>query len=479
MPLQRNASFTRLLGLFLLFMSVNTFASTTLSNRIVGGEDAQRDYPWMTRLFVYSSVNHDYWRNCAATLISSEWALTAAHCVFDSYTSNGLPTAIPSSELFVVFGGSKNYLWLSEAEANNLSSYPVSDILIHPDYSTSGHDYDIALIKLASPHYLPGPAIATETQFSALQSGERLTTIGYGYTNGSNETQPETLQITTLPYVTNDECVWSTEYDIVTDNMLCAGYMASDSHEYSTSCNGDSGGPLFKTMDGEMTLVGIVSWGLRYCADYPEVYTKVSQLRDWIMDNISGYQVVEEGSIDSASADDNEQVGRISVYHYGFSSDSQTQTATYLDIGALRFDDSDTTEVLSISDNCSQSALYNKDDSCAIRFSLPQATSEARRFMASLPVRAVTAENADASEYVDYCLRLNAQSDEAYQDSCDTIDGYEDIYSNDTSNNSSINPESSGGSCNVWLLLLMSALWVSRQLRIRDCDHRARSTTTP
>jgi len=47
---------------------------------------------------------------------------------------------------------------------------------------------------------------------------------------------------------------------------------------------GDSGGPL-TTIHSPRRLVGIVSWGPQECgrADYPEVYTKVSVVREWIL----------------------------------------------------------------------------------------------------------------------------------------------------------------------------------------------------
>lgn len=41
---------------------------------------------------------------------------------------------------------------------------------------------------------------------------------------------------------------------------------------------GDSGGPL--VLHGEQ--VGIVSWSIKPCGQYPGVFTKVSHYRDWI-----------------------------------------------------------------------------------------------------------------------------------------------------------------------------------------------------
>lgn len=63
--------------------------------------------------------------------------------------------------------------------------------------------------------------------------------------------------------------------------MFCAGYLGVGGKD---ACTGDSGGPLI--VDG--VLHGIVSWGVG-CADpdYPGIYAKISNARDWIKE-VSG-----------------------------------------------------------------------------------------------------------------------------------------------------------------------------------------------
>ena len=54
---------------------------------------------------------------------------------------------------------------------------------------------------------------------------------------------------------------------------------------------GDSGGPLVHKMaGGKMEQVGIVSWGIG-CGkeDFPGVYTRVTEMRDWISKVMSSY----------------------------------------------------------------------------------------------------------------------------------------------------------------------------------------------
>lgn len=64
--------------------------------------------------------------------------------------------------------------------------------------------------------------------------------------------------------------------------MLCAG------KEYKGACNGDSGGPLiYRNGSGRPIQVGIVSFGIKPCALFPAVFTKVSHpaIREFIREH--------------------------------------------------------------------------------------------------------------------------------------------------------------------------------------------------
>ena len=59
--------------------------------------------------------------------------------------------------------------------------------------------------------------------------------------------------------------------------MMCSGQKGRG------SCNGDSGGALVASVDGHMTIVGIVSFGLAAgCEQAPAVYTRVTRFLDYI-----------------------------------------------------------------------------------------------------------------------------------------------------------------------------------------------------
>ena len=68
--------------------------------------------------------------------------------------------------------------------------------------------------------------------------------------------------------------------------MICA------TEKYVSSCYGDSGGALFTQVNGQNTLLGLVSWGVQ-CApneggadeSYPGVYARVSPALGWFQNN--------------------------------------------------------------------------------------------------------------------------------------------------------------------------------------------------
>ncbi|ROT84439.1 Trypsin-1 [Penaeus vannamei] len=152
----------------------------------------------------------------------------------------------------------------------------VESIVVHPNYSSSTLDNDIALMKLSEkvdfgtgikPVCLPSP--------SADFTGQSATAVGWG-TSSFGGSQLEIANEITVPIRTQAECtaVYSNH---ITGNMFCAGLAAGG----KDSCQGDSGGPLtLEAADGSHSLAGVVSWGSG-CAD-PGVYGVYTDVRNYI-----------------------------------------------------------------------------------------------------------------------------------------------------------------------------------------------------
>uniref|UniRef100_A0A8C3UXB1 Peptidase S1 domain-containing protein n=1 Tax=Catharus ustulatus TaxID=91951 RepID=A0A8C3UXB1_CATUS len=70
----------------------------------------------------------------------------------------------------------------------------------------------------------------------------------------------------------------------ISSRMLCAGFQQGT----VDSCSGDAGGPLAcKEPSGKWFLAGITSWGYGCARPYfPGVYTKVTAVQGWIMQNL-------------------------------------------------------------------------------------------------------------------------------------------------------------------------------------------------
>uniref|UniRef100_A0A1A8M4V1 Protease, serine, 56 n=1 Tax=Nothobranchius pienaari TaxID=704102 RepID=A0A1A8M4V1_9TELE len=84
-----------------------------------------------------------------------------------------------------------------------------------------------------------------------------------------------------VPLLPQSTCKSTLGKDVVTNTMLCAGYLSGG----ADSCQGDSGGPLIyqDRTSGRFQLHGITSWG-DGCGEKgkPGVYTRVSAFADWI-----------------------------------------------------------------------------------------------------------------------------------------------------------------------------------------------------
>lgn len=102
---------------------------------------------------------------------------------------------------------------------------PVQTIYEHPQYDDSRADYDINILLLASPLTYSasiGP-IRLPVQNQQIPSGTLSRVSGWGIT--SNGTLATQLQAVVVPILSMEECREAYSVNLVTDRMICAGYL--------------------------------------------------------------------------------------------------------------------------------------------------------------------------------------------------------------------------------------------------------------
>uniref|UniRef100_A0A8C8B707 Transmembrane serine protease 9 n=1 Tax=Otus sunia TaxID=257818 RepID=A0A8C8B707_9STRI len=239
------------------------------ASRIVGGSEASRgEFPWQVSL----RENNEHF--CGAAILTEKWLVSAAHCF----------TEFQDPAMWAAYTGTTS-LRGSDSGAVKMG---IARIIPHPSYNTDTADYDVAVLELKRPvtftKYIQPVCLPDAGHH--FPASKKCLISGWGYLKEDFLVKPEFLQKATVELL--DQTLCSSLYShALTDRMMCAGYLEGK----VDSCQGDSGGPLVcQEPSGKFFLAGIVSWGIG-CAEArrPGVYTRITKLRDWILDAISAF----------------------------------------------------------------------------------------------------------------------------------------------------------------------------------------------
>ncbi|KAJ7983342.1 hypothetical protein DPEC_G00380110 [Dallia pectoralis] len=173
--------------------------------RVVGGVNAvEGEWPWQV------SLHFSGYLYCGASVVSSDWLVSAAHCFSKDRLSD------PGQ-------WSAHLGMLSQGSARHVGE--IRRIVVHEYYSASTFDYDVALLQLRrpwpaslSPFIQP---VCLPAPMQTVTRAHRCWVTGWGYRSEDDKTLPTVLQKAEVFVLDQSEC--KRKYSPITPRMLCAG----------------------------------------------------------------------------------------------------------------------------------------------------------------------------------------------------------------------------------------------------------------
>jgi secreted trypsin-like serine protease len=247
---------------------------------IIGGRPVSSDEPIAASTALLLNMDHGSF--CTASILNSQWLVTAAHCFADH----------DPKAFLIVFKGSYADLKARRIESSNLAR--VAEVKIHPRYQFAMNELneiihaarregrelkvadleqvrdwgDIAVFK--ADHPIPSgkvPAVLMAGDES-LKPGHYVTIAGYG--QRAVGPRPSTGELYKV--------------DVALANVNYSSTEVLAENKGRGACHGDSGGPAYTVLNGRLYLFGIISHGIGGAGecDSSTVYTNAAKYTSWI-----------------------------------------------------------------------------------------------------------------------------------------------------------------------------------------------------
>lgn len=179
---------------------------------------------------------------CTGTLIGPRKVVTAAHCL----------EGVSASSIRFAIGPNAG---------NPEASLRVASITPHPQYNRFSLANDIGFVTLADD--APVAPMKTLPSMNGSFVGQSLVFVGYGVNNGFSQTGGGVKRFVSMAI-----------------SSVSATTFRYDDRDRNT-CNGDSGGPAFAQVDGELLVAGVTSYGDANCQQFG-VDTRVDAFADFL-----------------------------------------------------------------------------------------------------------------------------------------------------------------------------------------------------
>lgn len=255
-----------IIALFAAILSAPPTTAMPAADIINGSPAKQGQFPWMAGVFHTVHGNQQF---CGAVLISDEWLLTAAHCVYGA------------TNFQIILGAARAF----DDEPGKIK-IGVRKAVYHPLYNEPAPlNNDIALLQLNSKVNYTSiiQPIRLAHSRDYLKDNAYVTISGWGKTSDQQNAIVNNLNYVQLRTISNDDCKKWFVPQLIQDYIVCC-----DGSQYLSICNGDDGGPLY-TVDGDgwPTLVAIASFAsINGCAKgWPSGFTRVAPFISFINGN--------------------------------------------------------------------------------------------------------------------------------------------------------------------------------------------------